>query len=417
MMRSMFAAVSGLRAHQLMMDVVGDNIANINTPGFKASQVVFEDTLSQLLRGGSAAGDGVGGVNPEEVGLGVRAAGTETIDTQGAIQNTGRPTDVAIQGAGFFITRVGSDQLFTRAGSFSFDDSGQLVDPSGAVVQGWVADPTNDKITTTGPAGDIKLPLGQAIPPVATTDVVLGGNLSADAVAGDKVTTAIEIVDSLGASHRMTFEYDKTATPNEWTLKVTDDKGNQVGSDATLTFDSVTGNLTSPAAGSFPSYAYTDPNTNATSTFTADFGTTGDANAIRQYGGESTAAALSQDGAPSGYLRSYSVADDGTISGVFSNGRSKVLAQLALATFSNPSGLTKQGDGHLRAAAGSGLPSIGTAGTNGRGSLAAGALEMSNVDLGQEFTDLIIAQRGFQANSRVITASDELLQDLVNLKH
>ncbi len=150
MMRSMFTGVSGLRSHQLMMDVVGDNIANINTPGFKGSRVMFQDTLSQALRGGAAASNGQGGVNPQQVGLGVRVAAIESINTQGPTQNTGRPTDVAIQGEGFFVVRAGVEQLYTRAGSFGFDNVGNLADPMGAIVQGWLADPRPASSRSTG---------------------------------------------------------------------------------------------------------------------------------------------------------------------------------------------------------------------------------------------------------------------------
>ena len=414
MMRSMFAGVSGLRAHQTMMDVVGNNIANVNTVGFKASGIVFEDTLSQLLRGAAGGnGQAEAGVNPEQVGLGVKVGGIDTILSQGASQLTGRATDVAIQGDGFFVLRNGEENLYSRAGSFTFDDNGFLTAPSGAIVQGWLAD-ASGKVVTNAPISDIKLPVGQVINPVSTTKVTLGGNLSAAALSTDSpVSTAIEVVDSLGTKQRVTFDFAKTGD-NAWTMTAKDPSGAVMGSPVALTFDPTTGALTSPTTP--PSFTFTPPGGAAALTFSADFGTAGAPNSLTQFGGSSTAAALNQDGTGTGYLRSFAISDDGSVSGVFSNGRSQVLGKLALAAFNNPGGLIKAGGSLFRASSASGNPLDGTPGSAGRGSLAAGTLEMSNVDLAQEFTNLIIAQRGFQANSRIITASDEMLQDLVNLK-
>ena len=411
MMRSLYAGVSGLRSHQTMMDVVGDNIANINTPGYKGSRVVFQNTLSQVLRGGSGATDVLGGTNAQQVGLGVRVASVETINTQGPVQSTGRPTDVAIQGEGYFVVRSGSEQLFTRAGSFGFDDRGNLTDPTGAIVQGWSADAATGAVNANGPSGDIRLPLGQSIAPVATRTVSLGGNLNAKAPAGATISTAIGVIDSLGATRRVSFEYTRTAD-NSWSVRAIDEDGAEIGS-TDLTFDADSGALLGDPS---PTFVLPGKDGSTDTVFTGNFGDPGKANALTQFSSASTAAAVGQDGAATGYLRSFSIGDDGTVSGVFSNGRSKVLAQLALAGFTNPAGLMAAGSGHLRAGVSSGEPSVGLAGGVGRGTLAAGALEGSNVELAQEFTNLMIAQRGFQANSRIISTSDEMLQELVNLK-
>jgi flagellar hook protein FlgE len=409
MMRSMFAGVSGLRSHQVMMDVVGNNIANVNTVGFKSSRVIFQDTLSQMLRGSSGGtGEATAGVNPQQVGLGVRVGGIDIVFAQGASQLTGKATDVSIQGDGFFVERIGAETLYTRAGSFSFDPQGFLTDPSGGVVQGWLA-ATDGSIVTNAPISDLKLPVGQVIEPIPTKTVNLGGNVSADAPITDPpVQTAVEVIDSLGAKVRVSFDFVKTAD-NTWTLTAKDATGASIGT-ANLVFDPATGKLTTPAT--MPSFTFDPGDGSAPLTFTADMSN----GALTQFGGPSTAAALGQDGSGSGYLRSFAISDDGIVSGVFSNGKSKTLAQLAVATFANPQGLVKAGGSMYRASSVSGTPLAGIGGTAGRGSLAAGTLEMSNVDLAQEFTNLIIAQRGFQANSRIITASDELLQDLVNLK-
>jgi flagellar hook protein FlgE len=285
MMRSMFAGVSGMRSNQMMMDVVGDNIANVNTAGYKASRVVFQNTLSQLLRDGSQ-GDGVtaGSTNPSQVGLGVHITAVDAIQTQGAIQNTGRATDVAIQGAGAFVLLAGAETTYSRAGSFALDANNNLVDPTGALLQGWPAD-------TTG-----------AIPSTAAADIT--------------------------------------------TLSV-------------------------PGA---------DPND------------------------------------PTALLRSFAIGNDGKLNAVYSNGNALCVGQIAVATFSNPAGLTGRGDGHFGSGPASGPPQYVVAGQDGSGALAAGALEMSNVDLALEFTNMMIAQRAFQANSKIISSSDDMLQELVNLK-
>ncbi len=416
MMRSMFSAISGLRAHQTMMDVVGDNIANVNTVGFKSSRVVFENTLTQLMRGGSQPGtrdagnlsQPGGGINPMQIGLGVRVASIDMTDTQGALQSTGRPTDVAISGAGFLAVRQGTDTLYTRAGSLGFDARGNLTDPTGMIVQGWQADSSTGAVNTNSPVSDITLPLSAPDSPQPTNTVYMGGNLSANDAAGAASTgdTSITAFDRNGTQHSLTVSTTKTAA-NTWTATVSDG-GTTLGS-SSLTFDA-TGKLTSASS-------FTVPWTgNAAGKLTVNLAEAGTSGGITQYGSPSTAIATEQDGAASASLRSFAIGDDGTVTGTFSNGSSKVLAKVALATFSNPGGLQKSGDSHFRATAASGGPLVQAAGTGSAGTFVAGSLEMSNVDLGQEFTNLIIAQRGFQANSKIISASDELLTDLVNLK-
>jgi flagellar hook protein FlgE len=420
MMRSMFSGVSGLRAHQTMMDVVGDNIANVNTVGFKSSRVVFEDQLSQLLRDGQGAQGTVGGVNPSQVGLGVRVASVDTTDTEGALQNTGRPTDVAIQGAGYLMVQDGTETLYTRAGALNLDNAGDLVDPSGLLVKGWMADAAGT-ISPNSTLTPIRIPLGQSVPPKVTTTVTVGGNLSADAPTGqsDGSDTRVipeEVVDSLGQTHKLNITLKHTSDTNRtWDVYVSAADGSAGDGSTpigTLTFNS-DGSL---APLSSPLSFALNPAQGAASTISLDFGKPGSSTALTQFGGSSTAIALDQDGSTAGVLRSYSIGSDGTIVGSFSNDKTKVLGQLALATFADPAGLAKAADSHLRATGASGTPIVGTPGSNGSGTLAAGALEMSNVDLAQEFTNLIVAQRGFQANSKVISASDEMLQDLVNLK-
>ncbi|SEL18324.1 flagellar hook protein FlgE [Blastococcus sp. DSM 46786] len=412
MLRSMFSAISGLRAHQTKMDVTGNNIANVNTVGFKSSSTVFQDTLSQIVRAGGAPAEDRGGTNPAQIGLGVKLAAITTNWTNGATQSTGRSTDFMIEGDGFFVTRgAGGEQLFTRAGSFDFDASGRLVTPDGSILQGWVAD-ADGTINPNGPIQDLSVPYGQIVNPSATTSGSLEGNLNAAAPVGAFVQTPTKMFDAQGVEQRVTYTFTKTAA-NTWSLTVQNNGGaalaltNADGTafDGTVSFNTA-GNMTAPAAGiAFDPAAAGWPGPVA-----IELGT------ISQFAGSSEVTAPEQDGYALGSLQSFQLSNDGTIMGVYSNGLRQPLGQLAMAAFNNPSGLEKAGNSSFRVGDNSGVAMIGTAGAGGRGVLSSGALEMSNVDLSEEFTSLIVAQRGFQANSRVITASDEILQDLVNLK-
>ena len=407
MMRSMFAGVSGLRSHQTMMDVVGNNIANVNTAGFKASQVTFAESLSQVLRGPSGASANRAGINPSQIGLGVKVAQIEGIFTQGASQVTGRNTDLAVQGEGFFIVEAAGEQNYTRLGSFTFDEDGTLATATGAAVQGWVADSAGF-IDASGSLQDIQIPLGQVVDPQETTEVQIGGSLSSESLVGGTATTSIDVFDSLGNGHEAIFTFTKTGT-NAWGVTATVEGSPLTITPATLTFDTV-GQLTSSSTLAIS--GYTPLGANAMS-FDIELGST---LPIVQFGGESTMEAKAKDGQAIGYLVGYTIGDDGTIAGQFSNGTNKLLGQVATASFANPGGLTRRSDSTYLASVNSGEPLVGAAGTGTRGLISSGTLEMSNVDLASEFTNLIVAQRGFQANSRVVTASDELLADIVNLK-
>ena len=283
MLRSLFSAISGLRANQTMLDVTGNNIANANTVGFKSSNIVFQDTLSQMLTAGAAPAGANGGTNPIQIGLGVQVGGVTTNFNQGSAQVTGRLTNLMISGDGFFAVSRGGENIFTRAGAFNFDSAGTLVTTDGDVVQGYAADPTTGAITPTGAPIDIRIPA---------------------------------MVDETAANP----------------------------------------------------------------------------------------------------MRSYNIGNDGVITGIYADGTKKPLFQVALASFANPEGLEKVGDTAFRTGTNSGTVQYGAPGTGRRGDLMGGSLEMSNVDLAQEFTNLIIAQRGFQATSRVITTSDQVLEELVNIK-
>jgi flagellar hook protein FlgE len=417
MLRSLFSAISGLQAHQTKMDVVGNNIANVNTVGYKSQTTVFEDTLSQILRNGSAPTGTTAGTNPAQVGLGVKVGDITTNFSQGSTQSTGRSTDFMISGDGFFITQQGNENLYTRAGSFDVDSTGRLVTPDGAILQGWEA--SGGAVNTNGPVGPLTIPFGSTIAPQATTSSTIQGNLDSTATSGTAVQTNITMYDAAGTPHSISYTLTKDATTGDWDMQVfnasggsvsfTDASGAPASGAQTLHFDA-SGALTSPS----PATLYFDP------------GVTGwaapvsvDLSKLTQYGGSTTAQAqkpVTGSGAAMGSLQSFALGNDGTITGVYSNGERRSIGQLALATFANPGGLTKAGNSSYRVGDNSGDPQVGLAGTGGRGTLTAGALEMSNVDLSQEFTGLIIAQRGFQANSKVITTSDQILNELVNMK-
>ena len=389
MLRSLFSGISGLRAHQTMLDVTGNNIANVNTTGFKASQAQFQDTLSQVLQNAGAAQDGIGGTNPAQVGLGVRVAGITTNFQQGAAQLTNRSTDMMISGDGFFVVCKGAEQFYSRAGAFDFDATGQLVTPDGGLVQGWAA-AADGSIDVNGPLVDLRLPIATLMAAEATTSATFEGNLPSEAAVGTVLNREIDVYDAAG--NRTALELSFTRTATGWDVSATN------------------GATTATGTLAFTDGVLTGGGTLTVGAMTVDLAT------VTGYAGLDTVEASTQNGRAAGTLQSFTINADGTLLGSFSNGLKQPLGRVALATFTNPAGLTKSGNSLYASTVNSGDAQIGAAGTGGRGALTGGALEMSNVDLSAEFTNLIIAQRGFQANSRVITTSDELLQELVNLK-
>ena len=403
MLRSMYSGISGLRNHQTMMDVVGNNISNVNTAGFKGSSTVFQDVLSQTLQGAGAPGAALGGTNPAQIGLGSKVGAITLNRAQGSTQLTGRATDLAIQGDGFFAVRQGAETLFTRAGSFTLDANGTLSTPGGAAVQGWMA--VAGQINTNGAVQDIRLPLGQALPPVQTGAVRLGGNLPGDAAPGTSIVTSLTVFDRQGAARDLRLEFTRGGGAGDWNVSGTLDGAAVTSTPGNITWDAGTRSFSAPSL-----------NLGLGGGWTVGVALNDPTEPVTGYAGSNTLEALSQDGAAVGTLQSYTVGGDGTLVGVFSNGVRQPLGQVALGNFANPAGMEKIGNSLFRPTVNSGLVQLGTAGTGGRGALAGGTIEMSNVDLAAEFTNLIVAQRGFQANSRIITSSDELLQELVNLK-
>jgi flagellar hook protein FlgE len=410
--RSMSSALSGLRNHQVMLDVVGNDIANVSTVGFKSSSVVFQDVLTQTLNGASAPGATTGGTNPAQIGLGSRLSATVQSFTQGAIQRTGRTTDIAIQGDGFFVVNNGNENLYTRAGSFMLDANGNLTTPDGSMVQGWQADGAG-VINTNAGVTPIEIRVGELLPPTQTSNVDLGGNLSAEAAIGTATTLTVSAYDDQGVAIPLNLTFTKSAA-NQWT--VTGTAGTPAAAialtDNVLTFDG-TGELTVPADRNINIAGGVIPNMPAA--LTLDLGGATQPGRITQYAGGTTASITNQNGSPAGTLQSFNVGQDGTIVGAYSNGKTRSIGQVALAVFTNPGGLERVA-GVWRETPNSGLAQIGTPGGGGRGLMSSGTLEMSNVDLAEEFTRLIIAQRGFQGNARVVTTADEILQEVVNLR-
>jgi flagellar hook protein FlgE len=413
MLRSMFSAISGLRGHQVMMDVIANNIANVNTVGFKTSRVNFQDILSQTMRGATAPTVSLGGIDPAQVGLGVAVAGIDILHTQGNLQSTGKLADMAIQGDGFFMLADGNSIVYSRDGAFSIALDGTLVNPaSGLSVQGWNAD-TNGNVDATAATSRIVIPVGRRTTAQATASMAVRGNLDAGANVGATTGSTLTVFDSLGVQHSCVLTYTKTATNQwSWSASMGTDAAASTSSTGTISFTS--DGQYSGATGSL-SIAFSNGATTPITLDTESSPATLVMDTMSQFSGASEVTS-NGNGFTSGTLTTFSVGAGGLITGVFSNGQTVALGQIGMATFLNPGGLMRVGQNDYQESASSGNAAVGLPGTGGRGKVVTGALEMSNVDLATQFTSMITAQRGFQANSRSITTSDEMLQELVNLK-
>ena len=405
MSRAMFTAVSGLRNHQLWLDVIGNNIANANTTGFKASDVIFEDILGQTLSAGSASAS-AGGTNPMQIGLGMKVSSISGNFEQGSIQPTNRNSDMAIQGDGFFVLTDGTDRVYTRAGAFNTDANGNLVDATGLKV--------------VGAAGPIQINIGQVVPAATSSNAKFKGNLDFSASDGATHVATVAINDSLGATHTLTVTFTKNfaAAAGQWDWAVTE-------ADTAITgLTTATGSIVFNGSGAISSgasqaigvtYAVTAGVTTPQA-ITLDFGTVANTTPMTGVASPSTVSLSSQDGTAAGTLLSFNVGLDGGITGFYSNGRSLLIDTVQLATFANSAGLLRAGSNQFRESSASGIANVGNPGIGGHGTVVAGALEQSNVDLAQEFTSMIIAERGFQANARTISTVNQMLDELVNLK-
>lgn len=545
-MRSMYAGVSGLKAHQTKMDVIGNNISNVNTTGYKGSRVTFQEMLSQTIEGASSPQDGRGGTNPQQIGLGVQVGSVDNNMGSGNPQSTGKMTDLAIDGEGFFIANDGNQNLYTRAGNLTFDKEGYLVNSStGYRMQGWKANesgeinkmgganledisldktmeasasknanfkgnldgsvenlleftPNKIQVDDGTNVGDMSVDLSKTpnynewdftlTGENSSDDFIAGGsslgntltgtinvdeegnvtNLVADDggstidllagsndleldVTGDGNTQTLasfggsfdinstplfdggagetvdgdytlnaqrdltaNVYDSQGTEHTISFTTKKTAD-NEWTIAPSDVSVSDATLDTTTGLGSAAHQITFDGDGDITGgdevdITFTPDKGAGTQTVSLDF------SQFTQSGGDMDAKFDIADGYSQGSLKSFTIDGSGTITGSFDNGYNKTLAKIGVASFKNPAGLSREGSTMFNISNNSGEAQIGQAGTSGRGMLTPGSLEMSNVDLSRQFTEMITAQRGFQANSKAITTSDQMLQTLVNLK-
>jgi flagellar hook protein FlgE len=423
MWQAMLSGVASLKAHQQKMNVIGNNIANINTTGFKSSRVHFQDLMAQTFRAASRPSAVLGGVNPMQVGLGVKVGAIDVHTLQGALEMTGRSTDLAIQGNGYFMLTNGRDVHYSRDGAFGLDSSGFLVHRgTGWKVLGWMAD-AGGRIDTNQPinaSSVLQFPVGSQAAVRQTSVVQYTGNLNANALPAATYAATVRVYDALGGSHDVTITFTNRQTPPlgapppgavsswEWSAAI---GGVPVGDYTTGSNTRLYFNGQGELVGATTQQITITP-TNGAPPFTVDL----DLSQVTSLAAESIVQPVYQDGFPPGTLQEFTIAIDGTVQGVFSNGLSRPMGCIALSLFANPAGLFRLGNNMWRVTDNSGLPQIGAPTTGGLGEINAGYLEQSNVDLGGEFADMIVTQRGFQANTRIVSVVDELLADVVNMK-
>jgi len=415
LLSSLWTGVSGLNANGQWISVIGDNIANVNTNGFKDSRMAFGDILSQTLTGLSGT---------SQVGRGVAVNGVSSMFTQGSFQNTSSGLDIAIDGDGFFIVKNSGATAYTRAGNFHTDQDGNITTASGAILQGYLADAAGN---ITGQIGNLQL-LGTPIPAFATSTATLGVNLDSTAAvpaagwatwtAGGTTpppanvynsNTSVTAYDSQGNAHQVGVYFVKTGA-NGWAANYVyqDSAGNyQQAGTQTLAFDT-SGALTSSASSGALGFNWGGGVAAGSVTF--------DLTGTTQLAGSFAVASINQNGYASGTLKNVLIDDKGVVTGVFTNGQTRNLAQLALARFMAPTGLTKLGDNLYAQSNISGQPIVGAPSTSGLGRTLSDTLELSTVDIAGEFTNLIAAQRGFQANTKIITTTDEMISELIAIK-
>ena len=395
MFNTFTTALAALNADAAGLTNVGNNLANLNTTGFKKEATQFHDLVAEAFRQFN----------------------------QGAVQASGGNLDAAIQGDGFFAVRNASGKsVYTRAGSFHLDADNTLLTTTGEKVQGWTA--TNGKVDAGGAVGDSVLPMGSQLPPTVSTNFSFDANLDATATAGTTFTVPIQAVDSLGQTHSLTVKLTRGTTAGTWGYDITI-PGADVGStDATvsvasgpdaITFDA-NGLLTAPAADVTGIKVQALANGAADLDLTWNLFTVGGAPRLTQYATPSTATAIATDGAPAAQLTGVELSDGGSIIAKYSGGQERVIAQIGIASIRNPESMVDADHNCLAVTSKTALPVIGLPSTGTRGKIVAKSLESSTVDLAQEFTDLILMQRGYQANSKVIVTTDEMTQELINLK-
>ena len=429
MIRTLGSGISGLTSHQVRMDVIGNNIANVNTIAFKRGRVTFNEVLGQeYLSVGRTPSPNP--TNPSYVGLGVHVGSIDQAWVQGRIETTGVPTDFAITGDGFFIAEAFGQQLLTRAGNFVFNSNGVLTTSSGAPVQGFLIDQVTGEPDLTS-TQDIQIDLTTKAPPVATSVMTLSGNLSSSlsdngGVNPDTFDMSGFVYDEQGNEHLVTFQFEKSsadgADPDVYQLTVSGDSETtpfggvpgvytvEFGTDGQIqTIDGVS--VDDPGF-THPTIAWDPSIVNITGSDVLELDLTN----LTQYGDDSSALVADQNGRPSGQLSGFRVSNQGIFQLTFDSGLTVNTHQFALARVSNPNGLDQFGENVYGANSISGIANIGRAGNEISATIISGSLEMSNVDLATEFSDMITTQRGFQASARIIRVADELLVETVNLK-
>ena len=407
-MPSFATALSGLESNNTALNTIADNLANMNTIGYKDQTDQFSTLFYQQLNGGVN-----GGV---QVGVGTQVATTETDFSDGAPTSTGQSTDMALQGNGFFVIDDSGQQELTRAGDFVLNQSGALQTTSGASVMGYPA--SNGKVNLGSGVQPIVLPLGQTMAAKQTGSMNIQANLDASAGVGTPVTAPVTLYDSLGDAHQGTVTFTKTNT-NTWSYNIAlpaGDAASSAGATGTLTFDG-NGNLTSPI-GTVSGISFTGLSDGASDmNFSWNLGGTGTGSAVTQTASASNVASATQDGYTSGSYQGFSVDGNGIVNASFSNGQAEVVGQVAVASVANQQGLQATNNTAYLATLASGAAVIGTAGNAGRGTIEGEALESSNVDVSTEFSALIVAQRAFDANSKSVTTFDQTTQEAINMIH
>jgi flagellar hook protein FlgE len=406
-MPSFSIAMSGLQADSVALDTIGNNLANLNTTAFKKQNTTFEDLFYQQV-GTSGAND------PLQVGVGTKVSGTSTSFLQGTLSNTGNATDMALSGNGFFVVQQGGVQSLTRAGNFQMDQYGNLETVSGEQVMGYGA--VNGVVTGNGTLGALQLPVGQTEAAQATQNFSITANLNAGATTGTQFSTPVTTYDSLGQAHLATISYTKTAA-NTWNYSVTlpaGDATGATGNTGTLTFDS-SGNLLTPAS-NVAGISFTGLTDGASDmSLNWNLHNASGASTVGQSTAASASTATTQDGFASGVYESFAVDSAGVVTASFSNGNTVAVGQLAVASVTNQQGLIITGNNDYQTTAASGVASIGVAGSGGRGTIEDDTLEESNVDIAAEFSNLIVAQRSFEANSKTVTTFDTITQDTISM--
>ncbi|MGH8981736.1 MAG: flagellar hook protein FlgE [Acidimicrobiales bacterium] len=417
--RSMLAAVSGINANETYLEEIANNIANADTVGYEEGTVLFGDLLSEQVTGATAPSTGSGGVNPVAVGSGTRVLAVSHDLSEGTIESTGIATDVAITGNGYLVVQDGGQQLFTRDGALTLDAQGDLTTEGGALIEGWQVVTGAIKY---GSVSSISIPESEAYAARMTSTITVKGNLPADNKTS--VSQSVKTFDALGKSVTIEITFTPTAAtppnPTTWTVSaatVTKPTTDLLAATVKMVFakghiKTLKGSTKVTGGGYQVKFTKLPPGFPTTKTLSLNFPPSTSPDAVTQFFGENTVTVDSQNGYTSGDLDSYSISGDGIIVGKFSNGETEDLGQIALASFTNPSGLEDVGNGLFSSSANSGQAEIGVAGTGVRGSLLGGELEQSNVSLSTQLTDLITAQEAYTANTKAISTSANVIQSL-----